>query len=164
MSKQLTDEWGTPDSIFKLLPSGSYFDPCPSFDQPKTFVKNNTLLSVTRMHPDLGFVDGLTAPWNPLNFVNPPFSDIGKWIEKANYEYDKFRAFSVVVIPDHTDQKWYRRYVQPRHRGNVVWIGRQKFIPLNGQKTSQPRFGTGLLMIGFDQFVVSSIVTSVRPS
>lgn len=43
MSKQMSDQWGTPKSIIDLLPAGEYFDPCPHEKQPicQLFVDNN---------------------------------------------------------------------------------------------------------------------------
>ena len=56
---------------------------------------------------------------------------------------------SIIVLPNHTDRKWFRRSVQPTG-WPIVWLGRIKFVPLTGQKVSQPQFGTGLLMVGYD--------------
>ncbi len=66
------------------------------------------------------------------------------------------------MIPDATDRKWYRRTVQA-WGCDVVWIGRHKFVPLNGQKVSGPAFGTGLVFIGFDESVIDRVIVSVTP-
>ncbi len=63
MSKQKTDEWGTPESIFKLLPTGAYFDPCPSYNQPRVSGHDKDRVTTEDSDPVRGFIDGLECDW-----------------------------------------------------------------------------------------------------
>lgn len=163
---QLSDEWGTPDSIFRLIPSGEYFDPCPSHDQPvrhARFYDGHNVSIYCREKPIRNpLFSGLEIAWSSKNFVNPPFSDPEPWIKKGLDLFFEHATQSIIVLPDFTDRKWWRRTVQPS-RVPVVFIGRHKFIPLLGQKESQPRFGTSLLCIGVSNQEVQRMITSVRP-
>ena len=46
---------------------GGFFDPCP-----------------LNLHP---LVDGLTIDWGNVNYVNPPYSQAKRWVEKSYREY-----------------------------------------------------------------------------
>lgn len=137
-----------------MLPSGGYFDPCPSKGQAIEFNKRDGDVVIWR--DGRGFtesLDGLKENWGSQNFVNPPFSDIEPWIKKAFEQWTKNGYKTILVMPSHTDRKWFRRSVQPyldRRNVRIIWTKRIQYIPLEGQKVSQPQFGTGLLMIGFD--------------
>lgn len=56
------------------------FDPCPIDWKPTTHK------------------DGLTIPWKPATFVNPPYNDVSKWLEKGAMEA-KAGNCSVFLIP-----------------------------------------------------------------
>ena len=83
------DNWKTP-TAFKtnLYTEFSFdFDPCP---EDPTF-------------------DGLNIDWGNCNFVNPPFSQIAKWIQKSYEEYRKGKCV-VLLIPARTDTTWWHDY------------------------------------------------------
>jgi hypothetical protein len=71
------DERYTPPEVMLPLEHvfGKLFDPCP------------------KDH----YVDGLGIPWGEKNFVNPPYSDIIGWADKAVFEVErgKFVAFLI---------------------------------------------------------------------
>ena len=46
---------------------GKCFDPCP-----------------LNMHP---LIDGLAIDWEQVNYVNPPYSQAKRWVEKSYREY-----------------------------------------------------------------------------
>ena len=52
--------------------------------------------------------DGLLLPWDRLNFLNPPFSDILPWLEKAVSEA-KIGNSTLAIFPDNTETL-YSRY------------------------------------------------------
>lgn len=161
----LSDNWGTPDKIFnlvhKITGNCSFYDPCPSVGQSDC--KSINGIDIFRDHRG----DGLIVDWHEYNFVNPPFSNIQRWINKAWNEYVSHERKSIVVIPDHLDRSWYVRDVQRMlysvcgSEVRLVSIGRQRFIPLDGQKESSPRFGSCLLCFGFDvQLLVNYLAES----
>ena len=62
-----SDNWKTPYLIYRYYWMQNYFDPCPY---------NSSF-------------DGLQIDWKERNFVNPPYSQISKWIDKSIEEHKK---------------------------------------------------------------------------
>lgn len=62
-----SDLWRTPSKIYKHFMEKGYFDPCPE-------------------NPNF---NGLEIDWKSYNFVNPPYSQIDEWLEKAYIERTK---------------------------------------------------------------------------
>lgn len=56
--------------------------------------------------------DGLSIEWGSMNFVNPPFSQIGKWLKKAVEEQKKGRK-SVFLITFRPNNKYWLDYIFP---------------------------------------------------
>ena len=82
--------WKTPKAFYQALDSefNFDFDPCP---------KKPTC-------------DGLTAEWGSRSYVNPPYGELPKWIEKAFAEWKKGKTV-VMLIPSRTDTRWWHQYV-----------------------------------------------------
>lgn len=99
------DNWRTPEAFYRALDAefGFDFDPCP----PK---------------PDF---DGLTIEWGACNFVNPPYSEIAKWVAKGYGEYEKGKTV-VFLIPSRTDTRWWHQYCMKAKEIRFV-RGRLKF-------------------------------------
>lgn len=101
-----SDEWRTPKEIYEYFRSMGYFDPCPI---------NHV-------------VNGLLIEWKKDNFVNPPYSQLKKWVEKAIKEYWKFRKV-VLLIPARTDTKAFKMLSECN--GSIRFVtGRLKFNDL----------------------------------
>lgn len=83
-----SDDWQTPKYIYNEYISKGYFDPCP-------------------FHSNF---DGLYIEWKEKNFVNPPYSDIKKWVDKCIYEFNKGKDV-ILLVPSRTDTKWFRKLV-----------------------------------------------------
>lgn len=120
-----SDEWATPDNIFKELDSEFSFnlDACATQDNhkcPKFFTKED---------------DGLAQNWGGYRlFVNPPYSNIGAWIKKAYYESFKPNTLIVLLIPARTDTRYFQEYIY--HRAEIRFIkGRLHF---NNSKAGAP--------------------------
>lgn len=98
-----SDEWRTPKEIYKYFIDMGYFDPCP--------VNHNE--------------DGLTIEWQKNNFVNPPYSQLKKWVEKSIEEYNKYKKV-VLLIPARTDTKAFK--LLSECNGSIRFVtGRLKF-------------------------------------
>jgi len=108
------DEWSTPQDIFESLHKTYNFtlDPCSNGN-----AKCENHFSIAD--------NGLVRPWAPHTvFMNPPYSQIGKWMAKAWEESTK-GAVVVSLIPSRTDTKWWHSYVM---QGEIQFIrGRLKF-------------------------------------
>lgn len=83
----------TPDWLYAALQQryGQFdFDPCPH-------------------EPDF---DGLVVPWRCLNYVNPPYKEIPRWLDKALVERERGRA-SVFLIPFRPQRKYFVEKILP---------------------------------------------------
>ena len=102
-----SDLWKTPKFIYDCFIKKGYFDPCP--ENPK--------------------FDGLNINWHLWNFVNPPYSKISQWIDKA-LDQRKNYCNSVLLIPARTDTKWFKKLVE--NNVDIVFIeGRLHFSDKN---------------------------------
>lgn len=86
-SKQ-SDNWKTPSIIYDWFMDDGYFDPCP--------INSN--------------FDGLKIEWKQKNFVNPPYSKIKDFVNKAIEEFVKGKDV-ILLIPARTDTKYFRKLV-----------------------------------------------------
>lgn len=59
-------------------------------------------------------------------FVNPPYSEIEKWVKKAFYEGHKDNTTVVLLIPSRTDTKYFHNYIYGRSEIRFI-KGRLKF-------------------------------------
>ena len=80
-----TDDWKTPSFIYEQVIQKGYYDPCPFQSQ----------------------IDGLAMDWQEKNFVNPPYSQLKKWIEKSIEQHKKGKQI-VLLIPARTDTKAFK--------------------------------------------------------
>jgi site-specific DNA-methyltransferase (adenine-specific) len=64
-----SDNWTTPQDLYNELNKefNFNFDPCP-------------------LNPNF---DGLNINWKERNFINPPYSKIALWVEKAERERER---------------------------------------------------------------------------
>lgn len=83
-----SDNWRTPKIRYEAYMTNNYFDPCP--------YESN--------------FDGLNIEWKEKNFVNPPYSQISKWVDKSIEENKKGKKV-VLLIPARTDTKYFRKIV-----------------------------------------------------
>jgi phage N-6-adenine-methyltransferase len=103
--------------------------------------------------------NGLEQPWAPHSvWCNPPYSNIGPWVEKAHREFAAGCRAIVLLLPaNRMEQPWWQRYVEPhRDRGGPMrtefLAGRFNFgVPGNEDgkfKTSAP---FGCVAVIFDR-------------
>lgn len=83
-----SDNWATPKVIYDRYIVKDYFDPCP--------LNSN--------------FDGLKIEWEAKNFVNPPYSKIKEFVEKAIEEHKKGKEV-VLLIPARTDTKYFKKLI-----------------------------------------------------
>lgn len=59
--------------------------------------------------------------WHPKEalWLNPPFADIGPWVERALLESNRSRSI-FVLVPASTDTKWYRDFVH--NQCGIYWL------------------------------------------
>jgi phage N-6-adenine-methyltransferase len=102
--------------------------------------------------------DGLTQPWNAERvWCNPPYSNIGAWVERAWWLFCAGQARNIVMLlpANRTEQKWWQEHIEPRRdRPNsplrVEFLpGRMRFDRpgvVIGPKGDRPPFGCCLLI------------------
>ena len=121
-----TDNWATPDYIYNELNNefNFDFDPCPL---------NSTF-------------DGLTRKWGKRNFVNPPYSNVIGFLQKAHQELKNGNADLCVFLTfSNTDTKWFHNYCYGK--GELRFIkGRLKFVDENG-KTKNSAMRPSMIVI-----------------
>lgn len=112
-----SDEWSTPEETFQALDTEFHFtlDPCAT-DQ-----NHKCALYYTQKE------NGLLQNWGGQNvFCNPPYSQIGAWVEKAYREASKDHTLVVLLIPSRTDTKYFHDFIYQRSEIRFV-RGRLKF-------------------------------------
>lgn len=100
-----SDEWSTPSEVYDALHKefGFVDDPCPLG----------------------GNVSGLMREWRSPCFVNPPYSEIGEWMAKAELEAQAGKTV-VCLVPSRTDTRWWHKYAMKAKEIRFI-RGRLKF-------------------------------------
>lgn len=122
MPKSKSDTHITPDRVYLLIDiiwgykKDDMFDPCPV---------------------DATF-DGLDTYWAPVNYVNPPYTLLKEFVNKAFEEADRYHYKSIMLLPSKTDQEWFH-YIIARDC-EIRWIRRR--LKFKGEKwnATQPHF------------------------
>jgi len=110
-----SDEWETPEAVFRDLDNEFHFDldPCATKDNHKCkryFDKES---------------NGLLQNWGGCKvFCNPPYSRIYEWVRKCYEESHKPHTVVVMLIPSRTDTKYFHDYILHRseirfHKGRI---------------------------------------------
>lgn len=114
-----SDEWSTPKEFVQLLEKrlGKFeLDPCATEENAvcdRFYSKEQ---------------NGLSLDWKEkLIFVNPPYSEVSKWVEKACEEYRKHGNTIAMLIPARTDTKWWHKYIMNNAYEINFIKGRLKF-------------------------------------
>ena len=113
----LTDDWKTPESIYRQLNDefDFTFDPCPIRHDTQTW-------------------NGLIEEWEDRNFVNPPFKNWQDWVRKG-YEEHKKGKIVVFLLASRTDTKAFHEIILPYAKEIRFIKGRLKF---GGSKYGAP--------------------------
>ena len=119
-----TDEWATPQDLFDRLNACFRFtlDPCATKENhkaPKYYTREQ---------------DGLKQDWGvEVIWCNPPYGrTIGEWIKRCA----EHQGIAVMLIPAHTDTRWWHQYIDSNPNASVHFIkGRLKF---GGAKNPAP--------------------------
>lgn len=111
--KSTNQSWETPDDLFARI--NSMFD----FTRDVCASKENSKCVNYWTEED----SCLDKKWDGVNWMNPPYKDMKKFIKKAYDEREN--AITVCLIPARTNTKWWHDYCM---NGEVYFIcGRPKF-------------------------------------
>lgn len=93
--------------------------------------------------------DGLHLPWQAdLVWLNPPYSQLLRWLRKADEEWSAGRAGTIVcLVPARTDSTYFHDCLA---RIGYVYLLRRRlrFIQLDGRVGNQAPFGLMLILLG----------------
>ena len=114
-----SDQWATPPEFFGALDAEFHFmlDACADDWSAKCerFYVHPDKCGVCRGGSPLCLAcDGLRGKWRVgAVWLNPPYSNIGPWLEKAYLE-SRRGAVVVALVPCTPDRKWWAEYVEGR--------------------------------------------------
>jgi phage N-6-adenine-methyltransferase len=91
--------------------------------------------------------NGLISPWDEQRvWVNPPYSEIRPWVEKATREVERPHGPTVVVMllpANRTEQAWWQDFIEPGRRDGTIEVrfmrGRLRFDTPDHDYTKQPK-------------------------
>ena len=93
MDEMNGDSYRTPKWILDIF--DNWFDPCPF--NPNFNIETD--------------VDGLSIEWKDKTYINPPYSNPLKWVEKAIEENKKGKTIAMLLKHD-SSTKWYAKLVE----------------------------------------------------
>ena len=124
-----TDDWKTPIYIYNQVKELGLFDPCPFQSS----------------------FDGLDIEWGRTNFVNPPYSKLKEWVEKAIEQHKKGRKV-IMLIPARTDTKAFERIF--KYGSEITFItGRLRF-----NESNPAPFPSMLVKLTGDRFTLCRVM------
>lgn len=130
-----SDEWLTPPWILDRL--GDFdLDPCSPVDRPwPTAAVHLTIED-----------DGLDASWDGRVWLNPPYSDVARWMARiADHNY------GTALVSARTDTAWFFDCVWGRAAAVMFLRGRVAFYRGDGTKDPEERRGhtTGSALVAY---------------
>lgn len=89
--------------------------------------------------------DGLKWDWSGHVFINPPFSTVGPWIQKAIVQTENTKSITLLLPANRTDQRWWMDLWRACEPKNFHWLSpRLKFgtpdDPHGTRKKNHPPF------------------------
>ncbi len=101
--------------------------------------------------------DGLAKPWSGRVWCNPPYSQIGVWVEKAWREFHFGNVDLIVMLlpANRPEQTWWQDLVEPHRDSPYTPLrteflrGRQRFVMPGAEAigpNERPPFGCVLLI------------------
>lgn len=119
-----SDEWETPQAFFDDLDDDNHF----TLDVAANAENHKCERYYTKED------DGLSQPWDGVVWCNPPYSEVEKWVRKADQECRDNGTRTIMLLPARTDTKWFHDFIYQRY-GIEFIRGRLKF---SGAKNPAP--------------------------
>ena len=93
-----SDSVRTPEWLLDMIKKefGEFYDPTP-FNPDFNPLKDK---------------DALKTDWGPVNFCNPPYSNVGPFMRKGNLEWRKGKTVIMLVKLDNLGTNYSRRFVK----------------------------------------------------
>lgn len=130
------DNWQTPKALFEEYDLLYHFTVDAAADET-----NHLLPKWWGPNSPVGVLDSLQHNWiGEVCWLNPPYSMVGEFIEKAAMELFLHDVTTVCLVPSRTDTKWWHNCVWDKDKWrwrNGVWgnflKGRVKFVDPTGR-------------------------------
>ena len=71
--------------------------------------------------------NALNQEWNEDFFMNPPYSQINKWMKKAYEQHTKYNVNALILVFGKIGVKWFHEFVYDRK--NNKWLA--EFLPID---------------------------------
>ena len=133
--KTRTDDWLTPPELIKSL--GEFdLDPCSPEKRPWDTAKNH-----------MSFIDnGLMLPWTGRVWLNPPYSDLLSWLNRAAMHQNV-----TALVFTRTETRAFQEFVFPYAHSLLFINGRIFFHDVNGIKAKSSG-GAASVLISYDEY------------
>lgn len=131
--KNERDRWQTPIEIFNALDLefGFWLDAAAS--------ESNALCAHYLTESD----DSLNSEWPSYGAIwcNPPYSDIGPWVEKASEQCMEQKQPIVMLLPADISTGWFSSALESADELRMITGGRIQFVPVSdtGKRQSNPK-------------------------
>lgn len=122
--KEIRDLWQTPKSLFEKLDREFDFGCDVAASDENTLCDSWFTEKDNAIDPDW--------VWGLSNWCNPPYSDIGPWVDKAAQQHDLGKT-TVMLVPADTSVKWFKRAYETCNDIRFI-SGRLAFINADTQK------------------------------
>lgn len=126
-----SDEWETPDWLFKSLDAEFGFTLDAAATQSNAKCTEFCTLEYANRN-------GLLTSWNAHRvWINPPYSAIAPFVQRALLVDNSV----VLLLPSRTDTAWFRLLTESS-RVELRWFRKRIRFCLNGKEADSPRFGS----------------------
>lgn len=112
-----SDEWRTPKKVFDEYNAKYNFTLDAAASDENALCKKYYTKET----------NGMIKSWqDEIVWLNPPYSEIAKWVSKARMEWEYNNATVVMLIPSRTDTRYWHEHIFPHAKINFI-KGRLKF-------------------------------------
>lgn len=130
------DEWKTPSNFVKFINKNFKIDidPCCSVFNvraKKHFTKEQ---------------NGLIQNWEGNVYMNPPYSKISKWMQKAFNEYNGRCDLILCLVPSRTGANWFQHY--GFKADYILFINKRLKYDIGKRKKTPAPFDSALIIYG----------------
>ncbi|MEQ2025369.1 phage N-6-adenine-methyltransferase [Xenorhabdus szentirmaii] len=152
--KEFRDLWQTPQPLFEALDLefGFYLDAAAA--------DSNALCTHYLTERD----NALECDWVSYSSIwcNPPYSDIGPWVNKAAIECRKQCQTIVMLVPSDTSVGWFKLALETVDEVRLITGGRISFINAETQKPVNGNNKGSLLLIWRPFITPRATITTVE--
>lgn len=138
------DYWRTPPELFAALNAEFIFqmDAAASQDNRlcRLFISEEENALTTSWPEAMGYAEGYV-------WMNPPYSDIGPFVDKAAHEKQWGRIGCVMLLPADTSVGWFSRAIETASEVRFITGGRVSFVdPVKGKAVGGNNKGSMLII------------------